>query len=120
MLTLLLLLTASPQATGPLIPTLPAPPPPPGAAAMPVPGLSPLCASRLTRATDTVSGGDLMWREGGAAVGHYLLLDRHVGGCPDPIVVNHRAPGSNALGREVGRDNRPVPTAPRFAPTPIP
>jgi len=54
-----------------------------------------------------------MWREGGQAVGLYRLLDRYVDGCPAPIIVNYRVPGSNAIGREAsapGRGDRlPVP-----------
>jgi hypothetical protein len=33
----------------------------------------------------------------------YLLLERRVRGCPAPIVVMERVPGSNAIGREMGR-----------------
>ena len=106
MLSMLLLLAAAPQS---MIPPMPPAPPPPAqadnAARMPV--LSDTgygCASDLRRTNDpTRPGGGLMWREGGEAVGLYRLLDRRVNGCPAPIIVNYRVPGSNALGREVGR-----------------
>lgn len=111
MLSLLILLAASQQAAPSIIP--PSPPPPPEAGAMPVLGQTPFCAARPQPASDATSGGDLMWREGGQAVGHYLLLDRYVGGCPAPIIVNHRVPGSNALGREVGGRSVPRGLPPR-------
>ena len=71
---------------------------------MPVLGQpGPGCASLAMPANDLDGGGSLLWREGQDRVGHYLLLDRYVGGCPQPFIVNYRVPGSNAVGREVGR-----------------
>lgn len=59
------------------------------------------------------AAGNLLWREGGEPVAHYRLLERRVNGCPAPIIVNYRVPGSNAIGREAsapGRGDRlPVP-----------
>lgn len=111
MLTLLVLLAATQQAAPSMI--TPAPSPPHEAGAMPLLGQTPGCVSRPQLANDRTTGGDLMWREAGQAVGHYLLLDRYVGGCPDPIVVSYRVPGSSALGREVGRRGPPIGPAPR-------
>ena len=109
MLSTLLLALAAPQSVIPSIPP-PAPTPP---AATPVLGQPPAgCAPATQRANDTNPGNGLMWREGQEPVGHYLLLDRHVAGCPAPIVVNYRVPGSDAVGREVGR----APAAPVVAP----
>jgi hypothetical protein len=91
-----------------MVPAMPdalsAPDPQPGAR-MRVIGETPsMCRSEVTPAVDpTTPGAGLMWREGGQAVGLYRLLDRRVNGCPAPIVVNYRVPGSNALGREAGR-----------------
>lgn len=100
----LLLLAAAPQSTMPVMPD-PASvlAPQPDAARMRVIGQSPgLCRSEVLRANDPVTpNAGLMWREGGEAVGLYRLLDRRVNGCPAPIVVNYRVPGSNALGREM-------------------
>ncbi|CAL1690368.1 hypothetical protein MMB232_00491 [Brevundimonas subvibrioides] len=110
MLTMLLLLaqTASGE-------TRPPSPPAPGvpSASMPMYGLStPLCRDTITRTDDAVTpGGGLMWREGDEPVRMYRLLDRRVNGCPAPIVVMDRVPGSNALGREAvapGRGGRPI------------
>ncbi len=112
MLSILLLLAAAPQAMVP--PTPPAPTP---QGTMPVLGQPQAgCARTPTHAVDPNAGNGLLWREGQDAVGHYLLLDRHVAGCPDPIVVSHRVPGSNAVGREVGRTPEPLPryTPPRI------
>lgn len=68
------------------------------------------CRTDLTLTVDPTSRGNgLMWRQGGEAVGLYRLLDRRVNGCPDPIVVHYRAPGSNAVGREAGRASAPSP-----------
>ncbi len=117
MLSMLLLLAIAPQAeTPPLRPATIAElaavaplPPPPRAAAMPMTGDGgPACENRVQRAADLSVTGDLMWRERGQAVGLYRLLDRRVNGCPAPIIVNYRVPGSDALGREMGRE-RPIP-----------
>ncbi len=35
----------------------------------------------------------------------YRLLERRIEGCPAPIIVNYRVPGSNAIGRELGAPN---------------
>ncbi len=111
MLSILLLLAAAPQS---VIPSMPSPPPSaPRATAMPVFGDSRFgCENEIRRAADTTVGGNLMWRDGDAPVAHYLLLDRRVNGCPEPIVVSYRVPGSNAVGREAGRE----PAAPVIAP----
>ncbi len=111
MLSMLLLLTAAPQsAEGPapslrpgtiqemILPELPARE---NAARMPV--LSDTgfgCDSDVRLATYPNAGNSLLWRDGGDPVGLYRLLDRRVNGCPEPIVVNYRVPGSNAIGRE--------------------
>ena len=101
MLSMLLLLVAAPQSVGPAMP--PAPPSAPRGVAMPVLGDGGYgCESDVRRAADPMARGALMWREGDAPVAHYRLLDRRVNGCPAPVIVNYRVPGSNALGREVG------------------
>ena len=76
-------------------------------------GMAPAhCRNDLTLTAEPTSPGNgLLWRDGGEPVGLYRLLDRRVNGCPDPIVVNYRVPGSNAVGREATR------TAP--APSPV-
>lgn len=88
------------------------------AANMPVlGGAGPFCASVVTRAADPDPGNGLMWREDGEPVGLYRLLDRRVDGCPDPIIVNYRVPGSNAVGRELRRTPAPLPlTSPVIVP----
>jgi hypothetical protein len=66
------------------------------------------CARVTTRVDRPVAPTrDLSLRSDGEAVGHYLLLDRSVNGCPAPLIVNHRVTGSNAVGRVLG-DERPV------------
>ena len=129
MLSMLLLLTGAPQAAEAPVQTLRAPTiaeligagavpvPPPASSvdgnAVGTPVLSDVgvnCTTRPTPASDpTAPGNGLMWREGGDAVGLYRLLDRRVDGCPDPVVVNYRVPGSNAVGREAGRAPAPSP-----------
>jgi hypothetical protein len=112
MLSILMVLAAVPQTTIAVRPDhLDLPARPQGGATMPVLGSPPPgCESTVTRVTDpTAPGGTLMWRERGQAVGLYRLLDRYVDGCSAPIVVNYRVPGSNALGRETGRDPGPLP-----------
>lgn len=74
----------------------------------------PACEDRLTRTAEPVTpGGGLAWRQGDPPVRMYLLLERSVDGCPAPIVVMERAPGSNAIGREMSRpstlETRPRP-----------
>jgi len=110
MLSMLLLLAAAPQA---VIPTVPPPPVAPrGSAATPVIGMTqPGCRAPVLQANDpTTPGSGLMWRGGKQPVALYRLLDRYVDGCPAPIIVNYRVPGSNALGRELGRDPAPLPS----------
>ncbi|MDP3405000.1 MAG: hypothetical protein Q8S03_09930 [Brevundimonas sp.] len=112
MLSMLLLLAAAPQATIPAMPPHLMPPAPyQGGPRTPVLGLTPPgCRSDVIRAADpTDIRSGLMWREGGEAVGLYRLLERRVNGCPAPIIVNYRVPGSNALGREMGRTPAPLP-----------
>lgn len=75
---------------------------------------SPLCEDLLTRTTEPVTPGrGLAWRQGDPPVRMYLLFDRRVDGCPAPIVVMERAPGSNAIRREMSRpstlETRPRP-----------
>lgn len=110
MLSILLLLAAAPQST---VPPMPQPPTvrvqQPGATMRMLGQPSPLCPSELQQASDpTAPGSGLMWREGNEAVGLYRLLDRRVDGCPAPIVVHYRVPGSNAVGREMARDPAPA------------
>ena len=67
------------------------------------------CGNDVRLATYPNVGNSLLWRDGGDPVGLYRLLDRRVNGCPEPIVVNYRVPGSNAIGREAvapGRGDR--------------
>ena len=111
MLSILLLLASAPQSAVPAMPAQPGRPAEPGATAMTrVYTGAPGCASGVIQANDpTAPGAGLLWREGGDAVGLYRLLDRRVNGCPDPIIVNYRAPGSNAVGREAGRAPAPSP-----------
>lgn len=125
MLSILLLLAAAPQAAEPAVQTLrpasvqelidagaiPQPlAPTRNAGDIPVLGRPfPGCRSEATPAADLTVGNTLLWREGQDSVGHYLLLERRVGGCPDPLVVNYRVPGSNAVGREIGRTPAPLP-----------
>jgi|GEM_PF-2990054 len=111
MLSMLLLLAAVPQSVVPAMPEELTRPAQPGAnGTMRVYGAPQGCAPGPIPASDASSpGNDLLWREGGDAVGLYRLLDRRVNGCPDPIVVNYRIPGSNAVGREAGRAPAPSP-----------
>ena len=117
MLSMLLLLAAAPQSatTATAIPSMPQEPMRPAeqgrSARMPVLGQTPAgCAPGPIAANDPTSPGNgLLWREGGEAVGLYRLLDRYVHGCPAPIIVNYRVPGSNAVGREAGRAPAPSP-----------
>lgn len=109
MLSMLLLLVVAPQS---VIPTAPAPPPSSPATAV-LGDSGPACRSEVRRVEDSTVAGRLMWRDGDAPVAHYRLLDRRVNGCPDPIVVSYRIPGSNAVSREIGRTPEPLP---RYAP----
>lgn len=110
MLSMLLLLAAAPQSVAPSAP--PSPPVSPSAT-MRVVGDSGLgCESEVRRAVDPLVGGTLMWRDGDAPVAHYRLLDRRVDGCPAPVIVNYRVPGSDAVGRQAGR----APVAPVIRP----
>lgn len=125
MLSMLLLLAAAPQAVEASRPTLrPAtilemveagvvpPMPSPGGGNnvnMPVLGQPPAgCTMASTPAVDPNPGNGLLWREGQDRVGHYLLLDRYVGGCPDPMYARYSVPGSNAVGREAMRSTAPA------------
>lgn len=104
MLSMLLLLAAAQSATIASPDPLSAVAPQPGGRMRVMGETSPSCRAEVMRAADPTSPrSGLMWREGGEAVGLYRLLDRRVNGCPAPIVVNYRVPGSNALGRETGR-----------------
>lgn len=119
MLSMLLLLAAAPQVqTGPL--TLPeanieqmiaagVAPPPVYPRVQGVIGLTPAhCSNRVIQASDpAVPGSNLLWRDGSQRVALYRLLDRYVDGCPAPLIVNYRVGGSNAVGREMGRDPAP-------------
>lgn len=108
MLSMLLLLAAAPQS---VIPPMPPVPVPGGQGTMRVFGQpGPGCGSLAMPANDLDGGGSLLWREGQDRVGHDLLLDRRVNGCPAPVIVNYRVPGSNAVGREVGRSPAPSST----------
>jgi hypothetical protein len=108
MLSMLLLLAAVPQAVIPDLPPGLALPPamadrtsPP--ASMPVIGRpSPMCEARPTSVVGprALQDGARMLSTSGD-VGLYRLLDRYVNGCPEPIIVNDRVPGSNAVGREI-------------------
>ncbi|WP_298159031.1 hypothetical protein [Brevundimonas sp.] len=104
MLSMLFLLAAAPQS---VIPPMPPAPLPGAQGAMRVFGQpGPGCNSLTMPTNDLDGGGSLLWREGQDRVGHYLLLERRVNGCSVPIVVNYRVPGSNAVGREVGRSTQ--------------
>ena len=109
MLSILLLLATAPQSTIPAM--SPAPSPVPGGQGrMRVLGQSGSgCASLSMPANDPNAGNGLLWREGEHRVGHYLLLDSYVGGCPDPMYARYSVPDSNAVGREVGRGPAPSP-----------
>ncbi len=109
MLSILLLLAAAQS----VIPSPPPPSPSAPTASMRVLGDSGFgCASEVRQASDPTVAGNLMWRDGDAPVGHYRLLDRRVNGCPAPVIVNYRVPGSDAVGREGSR----APAAPAVAP----
>lgn len=108
MLSILLLLAAAPQAVLPSA----SPPAPPSATMRVVGDSGSICESEVRRAVDPTVGGDLMWRDGDAPVAHYRLVDRRVEGCPAPVIVNYRVPGSDAVGREAGR----TPPAPVIRP----
>lgn len=109
MLSILLLLAAAPQSAVPPMPSnLGAPSQQPGDATTRALGETPDCTSDLRRAGDPITpDAGLMWREGGEAVALYRLLDRRVNGCPAPVIVSYRVPGSNAVGREMGREPAP-------------
>lgn len=105
MLSMLLLLAAAPQSAIPPMPPAPFAGAQGGMRVLGHPG--PGCASLAMPANDLEVGNTLLWRGGQDRVGHYLLLDRRVNGCPAPVIVNYRVPGSNAVGREVGRSTQP-------------
>ena len=111
MLSMLLLLAGLQSAAQPMPQPPTVPIQQPGATMRVLGPSAPGCPSELRQVNDpTAPGSGLMWREGNEAVGLYRLLDRRVDGCPAPIIVNYRVPGSSALGREMGRE---VPIAPR-------
>ncbi|WGM32829.1 hypothetical protein [Brevundimonas sp. NIBR11] len=100
MLSMLLLLAAAPQSA---IPPMPPAPVPGAQGTMRVVGQTlPACAPVTTPINDPTTGNGLLWRGGQDSVALYRLLERRVNGCPAPIIVNYRVPGSNAVGREVG------------------
>ena len=104
MLSLMILLAAAPQSATPERPWVQMPVPEPRSGTeMPVLGQSVIgCPPERTTVNDPIRpGGGLTWRQGDQPVGHYLLLERRVDGCPAPIIVNFRVPGSNAVGREL-------------------
>lgn len=108
----MLILLAAPQSAMPPMPEQLMRPAEPGAnVSMRVFGGSPSgCAPGPMPASDPTSPGNgLLWREGGDDVGLYRLLDRRVNGCPDPVIVSYRVPGSNAVGREASRAPAPSP-----------
>ncbi len=108
MLSMLLLLAATPQSAAPPMPA--APSRQSGATMRVIGETSPGCRSDVMRASDPTSpGSGPMWREGGEAVGLYRLLERRIDGCPVPVIVNYRVPGSNALGREASPGTTPAP-----------
>ncbi|WP_029418094.1 hypothetical protein [Brevundimonas bacteroides] len=39
---------------------------------------------------------DLLWRDSDPAIGLHLLLERRIAGCPAPLVVGYRSPGSTS------------------------
>ncbi|MGV3577842.1 hypothetical protein [Brevundimonas sp.] len=107
MLSILLLLASGPQTAMTPIPEDPLHPRP-QALMRQFSTIQPNCdEQRLRRAQD--QGGSAVWRNDGPPVAHYLLLDRYSRGCPDPIIVNYAVPGSNAIGRELGRTPQPLP-----------
>ena len=111
MLSILFLLAAAPQAQSPFVVAPMRQPAPP--TNMPVSGgVLPGCSDRPTLVDDPITpGAGLMWRETGEPVALYRLLERRIDGCPAPVIVNYRVPGSNAVGRELGRA-APGPLAP--------
>ncbi len=109
MLSALLLFAFAPQAAPPSTPDAPVGSAPVATARVfgPMPMV---CAPRPTIVSHPAPANNgLVWREGDEPVALYRLLDRRVNGCPAPVIVNYRVPGSNALGREAvahGRGDR--------------
>lgn len=107
MLPILMLLAIAPQSA---IPTLPPEPQgrsfaTPGAPSATTPTLGrapPHCDNPVLRARDPVAAMGRLGVARGGDVGHYLLLERSIDGCPAPLPVNRRVPGSNAVGRVFG------------------
>lgn len=96
MLVLTLLFAGEPQTAAPY----PGPPPSPPASRLIDP--TPLsCRDEALRTQGPSSVGPLGVSRPGD-VSHYLLLDRWVDGCPAPLIVNQRVPGSNAVIRQPG------------------
>ena len=113
MLSILLLLAAAPQAQSPVIVAAPMHQPAPPTNMPVLGGVLPGCSDRPTPVDDPITpGAGLMWRETGEPVALYRLLERRIDGCPAPVIVNYRVPGSNAVGRELGRAAAPGPLAP--------
>ena len=107
MIALILLLASEPQMA------MPAQPSPPGSRLIdPTPQS---CREMAVRTQGPTSTGPLGVSRPGD-VSHYLLLDRWIDGCPAPIVVNQRVPGSNAVIRQPGLT--PGSTQPPRAPQP--
>lgn len=96
MLMLILSLAAEPQAVVP--PPIFRPPVPDARLINPA---SDRCQDQAVRTRGPVTAGALGLSRSDD-VSHYLLLDRWVDGCPAPIVVNQRVPGSNAVIRQPG------------------
>ena len=81
--------------------------------ASPMPNLGrtlPGCENRVMAASgETARSDSLIWRQGDPPVGHYLLLERQVGGCPAPVIVGYRS-----LGETDGQATAPNPPAQRI------
>jgi hypothetical protein len=92
MIALILLLAAEPKTA------IPVPSPPGSRLIDPTPQS---CRDLAVRTQGPTSTGPLGVSRPGD-VSHYLLLDRWIDGCPAPIVVNRRVPGSDAVIRQPG------------------
>lgn len=99
MLDLLLALSVAPQAA--FVP--PAPPSPASSAPMTAPARCRDQPMRTRSTAPAARGLQSLGLAGGDDVALYRLLDRYVDGCPAPIVVYQRVPGSNAIGRVLPR-----------------
>lgn len=99
MLPILLLLVAEPQSASPT--GLHAPPLNPAhqtAADIPVLGRThPSCSPQtMPIRSAPAAAEDLLWRDTDPAIGLHLLLERRIAGCPAPLVVGYRQPGSTS------------------------